>query len=59
MNLKSCDNCYVVIDTDKIEIKENTRNDDGSINTDLVEWINGEFVPFIKCPICKNNISLY
>lgn len=58
MNLKSCNNCYIVIDANKIEIREDATNDDGSINTNLAEWIDGKFVSFIKCPICQNHIIL-
>lgn len=58
MNLKSCENCGVVIDTDRIYFPHNIYMDDGSVDLEKAAWSNeaDDFVAKISCPVCQEDI---
>jgi len=58
MNLKSCDSCGVVIDTDKLSFPHNIYKDDGDVNLNEAAWSNewDDFVAKISCPVCQEDI---
>lgn len=58
MNLKSCDECGVVVDTDKLNFPHGLYKDDGCIDLTKAAW-NKEcdmFVAKISCPVCQSDI---
>jgi len=58
MNLKSCEGCGVVIDTDKILFPHNIIKDDGCVDLENAAWSNeqDEWVAKISCPVCNEDI---
>ena len=50
MNLKSCDNCGVVLDLNKMDFA--TTIDDRS----QIEWNDDHYSPVEPCPVCKADI---
>lgn len=58
MKLQSCDNCGVVIDTDKLKnIKEEIEQqiyEDGDDFDEKFMWMHGDYVPILTCPVCKH-----
>lgn len=56
MNLVSCDRCGVVLDRDKLNFPKDIYSNDGSIDTDKACWVDGDFLPYIKCPVCNQEI---
>ena len=57
MRLISCEDCGVVIDTDRL-VEPNITNEDGSINFNLAIWNGDEYVPAILCPNCSSRITI-
>lgn len=55
MNLKSCDDCGVVIDIEKVSFPYNIQDEDGYIEENSA-WNGDKFVAKIKCPVCNNDI---
>ena len=58
MNLKSCENCGVVIDTDRIYFPHNIYTDGGSVDEEKGAWNSDEdeWVAKISCPVCQEDI---
>jgi len=56
VNLISCDNCGVVLDSDKLSFPTDIYNDDGSINSEYASWNGEDYVPKAKCPVCSEEI---
>jgi hypothetical protein len=56
MNLRSCDNCGVVVDIDKVPFPDDIYAPDDTIDDTKAIWIDREFVPYIRCPVCNNEI---
>lgn len=61
MKIKSCDNCGIVIDLDKIERlpTEDDKVDYPSINTENVVWEDREYWKCVKCPHCGELINTH
>ena len=57
MNLISCDNCGVVIDTSKRPFPTKITDSEGCIDQSVSEWDGDDWVPVIKCPVCNNKIA--
>lgn len=59
MNLKSCDNCGVVIDLDKRKLPDDIYGDDGCVDKTLGTYsqVQGRWVPYVKCPVCGEPIE--
>lgn len=57
MNLRSCDNCGVVIDLSKRKFPEDIMREDYSIDERLGVWDGNKWVGYIECPVCKNRIT--
>lgn len=57
MNLKSCDNCGIVIDVDKRKFPQDIENEEGCIDPELALWNGEDYVPYIKCPLCRSEIT--
>ena len=57
MNIKSCENCGVVIDTDRLFFPLNIYGDDGAVDENLATYNGEEYVPHILCPICDTPIT--
>lgn len=58
MQLISCPSCAVVLDGSHLHFPDSDRweKPDGSIDTDLVEWVGGLWTPFVPCPVCHQRI---
>ena len=56
MNIKSCDNCGVVLDADKI--KHPPLHDASGLLMEKTTWNGDEWVVFIECPVCKEDFKL-
>jgi len=56
MNLTSCDKCGVVLDKDKLNFPDSISSADGSIDDAKAVWVNGEFLPYVKCLVCGGDI---
>ena len=52
MNLKSCDNCGVVLDLSKMNFSTNI--DDEEVVE--IEWNGDSDSPVLPCPVCKADI---
>jgi hypothetical protein len=57
MNLISCSNCAVVMDADNLAFPENVNNEDGSIDAKKATWDGDDYVPFVNCPVCNNEVT--
>ena len=55
MKLKSCDNCGVVLDLDKIEIPS-IYDPSGLVNSNAV-WDGDKFLPTFDCPVCQEKVT--
>lgn len=53
MNIKSCDNCGVVVDIDKLHSGDLYSKETGEVNLEYYEWDGEEFVPIFECPVCN------
>lgn len=60
-NLISCDNCAVVLDVDKLNFVDNKHyhKDDGSVNEEKVVLTAAGYMPYVPCPVCKEQVILY
>jgi hypothetical protein len=56
MNLRSCENCGIVVDVDIVNFPDDMYDHNNEIDEKCVEWYDGEFVVFINCPLCKGKI---
>jgi len=58
MNLKSCDNCGVVLDFDKLYFPNDIIKDDGCVDLEIAAWSKNwdTFVPKLSCPVCQSDI---
>ena len=56
MNLISCDECGVVLDKNKLKFPTSKYMDDGTIDHSKSTWRNGEYLLFVKCPVCMAEI---
>lgn len=54
MNLKSCNNCGVVLDLSKMTFITEM---DEFTPMELVEWDGDCYRPVVQCPVCKSDIS--
>lgn len=52
MNLKSCKNCGVVLDLD-CTYSPPLYDDQGDLILENAYWDGEEYVPKIRCPVCK------
>ena len=56
MNIISCENCGILIDTGRLFFPPESRlvKDDGEIDEALAVWDDNEanFVPYLLCPVC-------
>jgi len=59
MNLISCEECGVVLDGDQLLFPHDIYNDSGSIDETKGVWsrANDDFVPYVRCPVCDNQIT--
>lgn len=57
MNLISCEECGVLIDTRRIPKPQIYSEDDLSVMTSEAIWDGDDWVPAIKCPCCKAMIA--
>lgn len=55
MNLISCENCAVVIDSNKVAWPDDFETEEG-INEDKAMWDGDKFQAFVKCPNCSEPI---
>lgn len=55
MNLISCEECGVVIDKDRY-VEPEIFGEDGTVNMETAIWEGNDFIPVIKCPVCKNKV---
>lgn len=55
MEIKSCDNCGVLLDVKKLNFP-NIYDKEGNIDNKKAEWDGAGFVPFVYCPVCKSKI---
>ena len=56
MNLTSCTNCGVVLDKDQLRFPKDIHLENGSVDTKLGVWNGDDYVPFVPCPICQQEI---
>lgn len=58
MDLRSCNNCGVVLDADKLPLlTQNVRaREDGSYDEDYAAWNGERWVAKIACPVCYEDI---
>jgi hypothetical protein len=56
MKIISCAECGVLIDTDRLIVPE-MYDEEGCINHETASWINHDFVPVIKCPVCEGKVA--
>ncbi len=57
MNIKSCNECGVVLDLNKLRFPKEIEKGDGSIDCDKAVWDGNSYVPFVKCPVCAGEIT--
>jgi len=57
MKLISCDSCSVLLDGDRIDFpSERLIKDDGSVDPDTARWNGQEYVAYVPCPVCGEDI---
>lgn len=58
MDLTTCMQCGVVLNRDFLEFPSARflEDDDGYYPSDCFEYRDGEFMPFIHCPVCEGRI---
>lgn len=58
MNLKSCDECGVILDMDRLPFAKEIHNEHGDVNHALAEWHSpsDDFRAFVPCPVCTSTI---
>ena len=63
IQLISCDNCGVVLDTTKLVFPEDIRNDDPDLMSEHYNFTKciwdrerGKYVPKIDCPVCQSPV---
>lgn len=59
MHLISCKNCGIVLDGEILNFPKEIEKDDGSIDIEKASWnsLTQEFLPYVKCPVCKSPIQ--
>jgi hypothetical protein len=56
MNLRSCNNCGVVLDLDALHFPKLIHYPDMTINNNLAAWDGDRYVPKVDCPVCHHEI---
>lgn len=56
MNLKSCDECGVVLDLNKLSFPSTIHNAAGGVDDNKGAWNGSDYVPFVRCPVCQSKI---
>jgi hypothetical protein len=60
MNLRSCDSCGVVLDSDKLMFPDQKQwwHEDGSVDETLAGWskYSSAWRAKVPCPVCKSDI---
>lgn len=56
MKIVSCSGCGILIDVDVRYFPDNIYDDEGTIDESKAMWYNRDYVPFITCPVCKEQI---
>lgn len=56
MNLTACNGCGVVLDKSKLKFAKDIFQEDGSIDLTKAAWNRDEYVPFVHCPVCGDEI---
>lgn len=57
MDLISCNNCGVILDKDKLKFPIDVWDKFmDCVDLNKAVWNGNEYVPFVKCPVCKGVI---
>lgn len=57
MKLRSCDNCAVLLDEDKLLFPKDVWLNDGSVDATKAAWNGSSYTAFCKCPVCSAPIT--
>ena len=59
MKIVSCSNCATLFNGDILPFSHESRmrKDDGTIDEDRFTYHNNEWVAFVTCPVCQENIE--